>query len=200
MQREAIEIFQATVSRNYPDHAVALASSGLKYSTERGKYVEAEQLLTEALQIERNVFGADNQRVARIEEHLAGLYDVKAIMPRAIDAAQAAVKIASKRLGPNHYMTGLLSRRPGDSLFQGQRSGRRRDNAHARHWRYIARSLPAQHLYLASTHQLLGEVLLRRGSLAAAETELREAVDINAALAAPTAGAPRAAPPALAGH
>ncbi|MGC1522920.1 MAG: hypothetical protein WA803_15375, partial [Steroidobacteraceae bacterium] len=43
-----------------------------------------------------------------------------------------------------------------------------------------------RHLYLASTHQLLGEVLLRRGSLAAAETELRTALDISNALAGTT--------------
>ncbi len=46
-----------------------------------------------------------------------------------------------------------------------------------------AQSLPARHLYLASTHQLLGEILARRGSLAAAEAELRTSLDINVALA-----------------
>jgi hypothetical protein len=40
-------------------------------------------------------------------------------------------------------------------------------------------------LYIASTHQLLGEVLLRRGSLAAAEAELRTALDMNLGLAGP---------------
>jgi hypothetical protein len=39
--------------------------------------------------------------------------------------------------------------------------------------------LPSQHLYLASARQTLGEVLLNRGALAAAETEFRAAVDIN---------------------
>ena len=60
-ERQAIEIFQATVSRNYPDHAVALANLGY-ILTQRGEYAEAEQLLTEALQIERTVFGEDNER------------------------------------------------------------------------------------------------------------------------------------------
>ena len=39
--------------------------------------------------------------------------------------------------------------------------------------------MPGQHLYIASARQTLGEVLLSRGALAAAETELRAAVDIN---------------------
>ena len=38
-QRQAIEIFQATVSRNYPDHAVALANLGY-ILTERGEYAK----------------------------------------------------------------------------------------------------------------------------------------------------------------
>ena len=58
-ERQAIEIFQATVSRNYPDHAVALATLGYVL-TERGQYREAEQVLTESFQIERAVFGENN--------------------------------------------------------------------------------------------------------------------------------------------
>jgi eukaryotic-like serine/threonine-protein kinase len=46
-----------------------------------------------------------------------------------------------------------------------------------------AQSLPPQHLYVASVKLTLGEILLRRGSLAAAETELRSSLDINTALA-----------------
>ena len=46
-----------------------------------------------------------------------------------------------------------------------------------------AQALPPQHLYVASTHQVLGEVLLRRGSLMAAESEFRIAVDMTVGLA-----------------
>jgi hypothetical protein len=48
-----------------------------------------------------------------------------------------------------------------------------------------AQSLPARHLFVAATHQLLGEVLLRRGFLQPAETEFRAALDIDMALAGP---------------
>jgi ATP/maltotriose-dependent transcriptional regulator MalT len=41
------------------------------------------------------------------------------------------------------------------------------------------KSLPPRHLYVAATRQLLGEVLLRRGQLHDAETELRSALDID---------------------
>jgi hypothetical protein len=46
-----------------------------------------------------------------------------------------------------------------------------------------AKALPARHLYVASTRQLLGEILLQRHAVAAAETELRAALDINTSLA-----------------
>jgi hypothetical protein len=47
----------------------------------------------------------------------------------------------------------------------------------------FAQSLPPEHLYVASSRQILGEVLLRRGLLAAAEAELRSALDVNTTLA-----------------
>jgi hypothetical protein len=46
-----------------------------------------------------------------------------------------------------------------------------------------AEALPAQHLFVAATRQLLGEALLRRGQFAAAEIEIRAALDIDIALA-----------------
>ncbi len=45
-----------------------------------------------------------------------------------------------------------------------------------------AQSLPPHHLYVASTQELLGLVLLRRGSLDAAEVQLRSAHDMNVEL------------------
>ncbi len=45
------------------------------------------------------------------------------------------------------------------------------------------KSLPPRHLYVAATRHLLGEVLLRRGQLTAAEAELRAALDIDLASA-----------------
>ncbi len=48
-----------------------------------------------------------------------------------------------------------------------------------------AQSLPARHLFVAATRQLLGEVLLRRGQLAPAEAEVRAALDVDLALAGP---------------
>jgi len=180
-QREALDIFQATVSRNYPDNAVALATLGY-ILTQREKYTEAEQVLNEALQIERNVFGVDNPRIAQIEADLGILYDRKGDTARAIAATQTALKITRDRRGSSHYMVGYhLDALANLYLKINDLATAEADAREA--LAVYAQALPARHLYVASTRQLLGEVLLRRGSLAAAEAELRIAVDMNTELA-----------------
>jgi len=179
-QREALSIFQATVPRNHPDNAVALATLGY-ILTQREKYGEAEQVLNEALQIERNVFGADNQRTAAIEGDLGILYDRQGDLPRAIEATQTALKIVRDRLGSSYYMAGYYL----DALANLYLKTNELPNAEADARQALAvyaQALPARHLYVASTHQLLGEILLRRGDAAAAESELRMALDMNVGL------------------
>ena len=179
-QREAMTIFQATISRNHPDHAAALATLGYILA-QRDKYSEAEEALNEALEIERNVFGPNNQHVAETEAHLGILYEREGDLPRAIEATQQAVRIATDRLGPNHYLTGYyLDNLAGLYLNAGNLTDAEK-YAHEALAVY-ARSLPARHLYVASTRRLLGEILLQRGQQAAAESELRVAVEIDTAL------------------
>jgi eukaryotic-like serine/threonine-protein kinase len=182
-EREALSIFQRTVSRNHPDNAVALAILGA-ILTQRGKFAEAEQVLNEALQIERTVFGADNQRIAATEADLGVLYEREGDISRAIAATQTALKITRDRRGPNHYLTGYYLDALGNLYLSANELPAAEADAREALAIY-AQSLPARHLYIASTHQLLGEVLLRRGSLAAAEAELRTALDMNLGLAGP---------------
>jgi serine/threonine protein kinase/tetratricopeptide (TPR) repeat protein len=181
-QREALGIFQQTVSRNHPDNAVALANLG-SILTQRGKYEEAEQVLNEALQIERTVFGADNQRTAATEADLGTLYDREGDTARAVAATQIALKITRDRLGPSHYMTGYYLDALANEYLRADDLVSAEANARQALAVYAQSPLSERHLYIASTHQLLGEVLLRRGSLAAAEAEIRTAVDMSVALA-----------------
>jgi serine/threonine protein kinase/lipopolysaccharide biosynthesis regulator YciM len=170
-EREAIKTFQATVSRNHPDHAAALQTLGI-ILMELGKYQEAE----------RTVFGADNQRVARTELQLGVLYDREGDLVRAIQATQSSVDIATAKLGPSHYLTGYyLDALAGLYLKSNDLSAAEKFARQA--LAVYAQGLPERHLYVASTRQLLGEILVRRGNLAAAETELRAAIEINTALA-----------------
>jgi serine/threonine protein kinase len=179
-QREALGIFQATVSRNHPENAIALATLGY-ILTQREQYAEAEQVLSEALQIERNVFGADNPRIAAIEADLGVLYDRKGDVTRAIAATQAALKITRERRGSNHYMAGYYLDALANIYLKANDLPAAETYARQALAVY-ARSLPAHHLYVASTQELLGLVLLRRGSLDAAEVQLRSAHDMNVEL------------------
>ena len=106
-QREALTIFRATVSRNHPDHAVALANLGY-ILTQRGKYAEAEPALNEALEIERSVFGAGQSAFCHARKGLGNACTRReGDLHRAITViTEDAVKIASERLGPTHYMHG----------------------------------------------------------------------------------------------
>jgi serine/threonine-protein kinase len=152
--------------------------------TQRGKYAEADQTLNEALEIERNVFGPDNQRIASIEADLGALYQREGDPARAMTATLDALRIATSRLGGNHYMTGYYL----DAVADLNLKNNKLDEAetHARQALAVyAQALPARHLYVAATRQLLGEVLLRRGQLSQAETEVRAALDIDLALAGP---------------
>jgi tetratricopeptide (TPR) repeat protein len=181
-QREALGIFQATLSRNHPDNAIALATLG-SILTQLGKYSEAEQVLNEALQIERTVFGADNPRLAAIEADLGVLYEREDDIPRAVTSVETALKVTRDSRGPDHYMVGyyldaLANLKLKANDLSAAESFARQALA------VYALSLPARHLYVASTHELLGDILLRRES-PAAEAEMRTALEMNAALAGP---------------
>ena len=180
-QRESVTILQATVSRNHPEYAVALATLGY-ILTQRDRYPEAEQMLNEALEIETTVFGSSNQRVAEIESHLGVLYEREGDLHRAIETMQIAVRIATERLGSNHYFTGYyLDNLAGMYLKANDLPAAERYAREA--LAVYAQTLPPRHLYVSSTRRLLGEILLQRGALGAAETELRAAVDIDTSLA-----------------
>ncbi len=179
--REAIEIFQITVSRTHPDYASALATLGYTL-IQRGRTREAEPLLIEALEIDRNAFGADNQRVAEIESHLANLYRREGDLPRAIEASQRSVAIATERLGLGHYLTGYYLDFLGSLYFEAG-DLRTAEKLERQALLVYGASLPAQHLYVAASKLVLGEILLRRGDLAGAELALQSAVDTDVALA-----------------
>jgi tetratricopeptide (TPR) repeat protein len=176
-QQQALKTFRAAVPRNHPEHTVALATLGY-ILTQNGKFAQAEQSLTEASDIERSVFGADNQRLASIDADLGVLYARTGDLPRALTLMDNAVKIATQRDGPEHFLRGYyLDSRADIRLQNNDIAGAEADAQQA--LGIYARTLPARHLYVASSRQLLGEILLRRGLLADAERELRSAVDIE---------------------
>src|SRR6202000_249036 len=143
-----------------------------------GKYSEAEQMLNEALQIERGDFGAGNQRVASIEANLGTLYERENDPVRAMKITKDALRIISERLTPDHPEIGYFM----DAVAKLYLDSGDLDNAEITARKVLAiyeKSLPPRHLYVAATRQLLGEVLLRRGQLIDAERELSAALEID---------------------
>jgi serine/threonine protein kinase/tetratricopeptide (TPR) repeat protein len=184
-QREALTIFRATVSRNHPDHSVALASLGY-ILTQRGKLTEAEQALNEALDIERSVFHADNERIASIYSDFGTLYLREGDPARAIAAGQEALRMTTERLHADHYMVGYYMDALANLYLGSGNLAAAEDYARKALAVYAQSSLPPRHLFVASTHQLLGEVMARRGQFAEAEKEQRGALEIQSALAGAT--------------
>jgi len=147
---------------------------------QRGQYHEAEQLLTEAFQIERNVFGENSDRLAMIKSHFSLLYERAATRLARSRAAQDAIAIETKVHGADHFMTATIryARRP---LFEDRRPRARGGHRKAGADDFLEVAAGPASL-CRSARQTLGEVLLARGALGVAETELRTAVDINTSL------------------
>jgi serine/threonine protein kinase/Flp pilus assembly protein TadD len=183
LARDSMNLLGATVGRNHPDYAVAMANVGYLLM-QQGKYGDAEQMLNEAMQIERGDFGIDNQRVASIEANLGTLYEREGDPVRAMSMTKDALRITSERLDPNHYQVGYFM----DAVAKLYLDDGKLDLAETMARQVLKiyeKSLPARHLYVAATRHLLGEILLRRGQLAEAETELRAALEIDLGSAGP---------------
>lgn len=175
--RDSLNLLGATVGRNHPDYAIAMANLGYLLM-QQGKFAEAEQVLNESLQIERADFGLDNQRVAAIEADLGTIYEREGDSARAMQMTKDALRIISERLGPNHYQVGYFM----DAVAKLYLDAGNLDAAESTARQVLQiyeKSLPPRHLYVATTRHLLGEILLRRGQLADAESELRTALDID---------------------
>jgi eukaryotic-like serine/threonine-protein kinase len=181
--RDSMNLMGATVGRNHPDYAVAMANLGYLL-TQQGKYPEAEQMLNEAIQIERGDFGLDNQRTAWLEADLGTVYEREGDSARAMKVTQDALRIISDRLSPDHFQVGYVM----DAIAKLYLDAGNLDAAErtARQvLKIYEKSLPPRHLYVAATRHLLGEALLRRGQLTEAEAELRAALDIDLSSAGP---------------
>jgi tetratricopeptide (TPR) repeat protein len=175
--RDSMNLLGATVGRNHPDYAAAMANLGYLLM-QQGKYAEAEQMLNESLQIERGDFGLDNQRVASIEADLGTVYEREGDPVRAMKMTQDAARIISQRLGADTYMAAYFM----DAVAKLYLDGGNLDAAESTARKVLAiyeKTLPPRHLYVAASRHLLGEVLLRRGKLTEAEAELRAALDID---------------------
>jgi len=157
--------------------AELLESIGLAYRRQ-GLSERAIPLLEKAVAIRREEIPRDDHRAAAALANLAqALTDGGRLVP-----AEAYLRQALQMSRASDYLTGYYL----DGLARLYWKAKQLSEAesYARQALAVyAQALPARHLYVASTRQLLGDILLQRGAFAGAETELRIAVDIDSAIA-----------------
>ncbi len=185
-ERQAIEIFQATVSRNYPDHAVALATAGIH--SHAARTVPRGRNSCSRRRIQNRPHGVPERTTTSSRRSICiSACSTTGKETRLARSRRYATRsrMESRLHGPRPLLRRLLSsirlptcaRRP--AICRAPKTPPRQSLAVSLH----GGLRPGQHLYVASARQTLGEVLLSRGALAAAEVRsLRAAADINTAL------------------
>lgn len=176
-QREALRIYQANLQRTHPDYAVTLGALGFTL-LQRGMLTEAETLVTESLDLQRRVFGPQSRRVAIMLGNMSLLREKQLRYSAAIELLNEAVGIIRQISGDNDSQLGYFH----DSLAHlhfklDQPAKAEREIRHA--LEIYSQTLPSDHLYIASSQHLLGEVLLARRDFPGAEGALKTAIDIN---------------------
>jgi serine/threonine protein kinase/tetratricopeptide (TPR) repeat protein len=182
-ERQSLALFEANVSHNHPDYAIAIANFGVTL-IKLGNFEEAEKLLSQAREIELEVFGPDNPRIADIEAAFGMLYDQRGDSVRAIASTQRALAISRQHLGPNHYFIGYCFESL--AILYLKVNDLKAADANVREALEIyAKSLPARHLYVASARRLLAEIEFKRGAPGAAEADATAAASMTEELAGP---------------
>jgi len=189
-QKEALRIYKAQgLERTHPDHASALGALGQIY-LRRGNLEEADKLISQALEAQIVAFGRDSSKVADLLETQGRVREGQKRYAEAINLVQQALDTLRRINKGKLFTAGYYE----DSLaFLKFKVGRNEEaETHVRAALSIySQTLPANHLYIASSQYLLGELLLARGDAAGAAEALR--VSITICNESPDAGKWRAA-------
>ena len=161
--RDSMNLLGATVGRNHPDYAAAMANLGLPAHAAgkvRRSGTNAERVLADRARR----FRLDNQRVASIEANLGTVYEREGDPVRAMKMTQDALRIISERLGPEHYRlaTSWMRSRNCISMPATWMPPKAR---RAKCSRYTESRCRLAICMSPRRDNLLGEVLLRRGKL-----------------------------------
>jgi serine/threonine protein kinase/Tfp pilus assembly protein PilF len=174
--RQALRIYQETVPRTHPDYAQTLGSLGYEL-VRRGNLAEAEKVLNEALELKRQVFGASSPQLSAVLQSLADIHDQRGELNQAMALETEALTISRRSAGERVVETAVFL----DSLARLQAKAGMREEARRNVLAALSiygEKLPADHPYIASSDQLLGEIHLAAGEAREAIAPLRRALDI----------------------
>ena len=176
-QREALAILQAQVSRTDPDYATTMGGLG-QALLRQGKLDEAEKLLGETLELYRLVFGEENPRLAPVHGAFASLYQQRGEYVKAIAKVREAILITKRTSGERDVMVGYyLDTLANLELKVGQTAAALADVSTALD--IYRASLAPDHLYIASSEYLLGEILVTRKDAELAIEPLRHSIAVT---------------------
>jgi serine/threonine protein kinase len=173
---QANAIFSDRLARTHPDYFTTLGLLGYA-KLQLGSLDEAEKLINESLQLQRQVFGEASPMVASALQNLAMLHEKQKLYPRAIENLREALairdKVSSKPDGDKGYLIDSIA-----NLYykMGNLADAEREVRAA--LEIYATTLASDHMYVASSKELLGEILFARGDAEGAESALRQAIPI----------------------
>lgn len=167
---QAVNIYRETANDYHPDRVMAdyrLAEVLFL----KGRTTDASVLYERALTAQRVLYGNASSQVADTLDSLARVRLIQNDPDDAAKLTREAIEINLNARGPNNYMTGYLQTNLAQILARQGKYAEAEKNLRDALDLY-ARTLPADHQYVASSEYVLGEVLLATGRLPDAEAML----------------------------
>ncbi len=168
--REAIEIFDSTVSPMYPDRIVAQEYLSEALSLQN-RLDEATSLLMDTLTKKTEVFGRNSAEIADVLDRLAMLTYAQHQYDKSERYSRDAIATARIAYGDKHVVLANVTTTLARTLAERRKYPEAEAALTEALVIYMA-VLPPDHQYIASTEYLLGEVLLATNRLREAETVL----------------------------
>jgi serine/threonine protein kinase/tetratricopeptide (TPR) repeat protein len=175
--RQALAIERKFPGSNLRDLAQTLSGLAEVLMYFRRNEVEAERLLREALQIQKDLFGPRHPEVAESLERLGWVLDQKQNYAEAETLCEEAVAIEREIRGPKHFMLSTSLNMLGEVLMHHHRFPAA--EAAFREALAIRRQVTPEGLDLEWSLKILAQLLTAQSRFAEAEPLYREALEIR---------------------
>jgi tetratricopeptide (TPR) repeat protein len=173
--RESVKIFTATRQHGHPELVSAEYKLG-EVLMLGGRFDEAAPLFESTLAAQTRLYGSTSPKVADVLESLANIRRVQGSLAEAEDYARRALQTRETALGREDMNTGYACTML--AVVLAERGKYEEAEQMARQSLVIFdKTLPPDHQYVAASEHVLGEVLLAKGELGAAESTLTAAVN-----------------------
>jgi serine/threonine protein kinase len=174
--REVTAIYRSTLPELHPDRVEADLQLG-EILFNLSRLDEAATLLGSALVAQRKLYGESSSRAANTLVTLALVRQAQDRLEDAEQLASEALRVQTQSVGPAHYSVGYFLTILGSIALERGQADQAERELRAALSVFTESTLPPDHQYIAAAEHFLGEALLAREELPAAEAILRQAVD-----------------------